>query len=589
MPLSVSTLIFTLTVNDGTGESLPDTVQINVFEHVGDPGLFVDGNSGSDETGDGTRESPFASIGYAINRINGPDQDIHVMSMDDGSAYEESDTLSPPTTASLYGGYGPNWVRDVVDNKTKINGAPTAVRFRVVDEPAWFSGFDVTGADTTTAGEDTFALRTDAGGSTFIIEDNILRAGNAGNSGPGRSAGTSYGLFVGELFNIVIRRNEVIAGNGGNGLKGADGSQGTPGKESGTRGKDGEDGGTGGAGGDGGNSSIDGGRGGNGGGGIIPEDGDGGTGGEGPAGNGGSGDPVGEGGVGDGKGGGGGAGGDGGSGGIGSGSFSSEGLFRTGDGKNGGAGGHGGGGGGGGGGAGGVGLTGGGGGGGGGGGTGGTGGAKGNGGGASIGILLYAPVSSMLEDNIVVAANGGNGGNGGAGGTGGAGKGGAVGGTFVCSFLGCDIGRSGDAGEGGGGGSGGIGGQGGGGAGGPSYGIVVGPGISPEIVDTTITAGNGGNGGIGGAAGLGGSPGGNGGSTGGAGGCCSFLLETAGDTGSGGGGGWSYGIYDTNLTDGASPTIVRSQITTGQPGVGRAINGTTGKSGETNGESSEPK
>jgi hypothetical protein len=87
VPMQVSTLVFELVVNDGAN-SLPDTVQINVFEHTGDPGLFVDGNSGSDETGTGTRENPFASIGFAIDNIDGPDQDIHVMSLEDGVAYE---------------------------------------------------------------------------------------------------------------------------------------------------------------------------------------------------------------------------------------------------------------------------------------------------------------------------------------------------------------------------------------------------------------------------------------------------------------------------------------------------------------------
>ena len=60
----------------------PDQVRIDVFEHLGDPGIFVDGNSGSDENGNGSRENPYATIIHAINRIDGPDQDIHVMSLE---------------------------------------------------------------------------------------------------------------------------------------------------------------------------------------------------------------------------------------------------------------------------------------------------------------------------------------------------------------------------------------------------------------------------------------------------------------------------------------------------------------------------
>ncbi len=573
VPESVSTLIFDLTVNDGTAESRPDRVRINVFEHTGNPGLFIDGNRGSDDTGNGSRENPFASISFAINRINGPDEDLHVMSLDDGSAYEEADTLGPPTTASLYGGYGPDWIRDVENNKTKLNGASLAVWFSVVNADAWLSGFDITAADADSPGQSTFAVKTDRGSATLTIEDNVLRTGNAGDGTQGGVAGSSYGVLVGTLFNVVIQRNEIIAGNGGEGLIGSKGSDGGSATTNGSNGS----GPTGGTGGKGGVSSANGGRGGNGGTGLIPVDGQagGGVGG-------GVGDKVGDGRVGDGGGGAGGAGGDGGTGGVGYGAFDTSGLFQPRNGTNGKNSANGAGGGGGGGGAGGVGLDGGAGGGGGGGGVGGRGGNGGVAGGASIGIVLMGTVGSTIEENMIVAGNGGRGGNGGAGGTGGRGTKGGVGAPNVCSFLGCDIGRSGDGGEGGGGGSGGIGGQGGGGAGGPSYGIVVGPGVTPTVIGNRIVTGRGGNGGIGGAAGLGGSPGGSGGSSGGSGGCCSFQLETAGTSGGGGAGGWSYAVYDVAPTDGWDPILEGNDLVPGTPGAGSAINGDPGESGETN-------
>jgi hypothetical protein len=152
----------------------------------------------------------------------------------------------------------------------------------------------------------------------------------------------------------------------------------------------------------------------------------------------------------------------------------------------------------------------------------------------------------------------------------------------VCSFLGCNVGRSGDGGEGGGGGSGGIGGQGGGGGGGPSFGILLGDGVAPDISGSRIAAGAGGSGGIGGAAGLGGSPGGSGGSTGGSGGCCAFLLETAGTPGTGGQGGFSYAIFDSAPGDGFSAVAADSVLSGGPAGAGAAINGTVGESGDTN-------
>ena len=145
-PDSVGTVILELRVNDGHGDGAPDRVQINVMEHV-ETALFVDGDNGSNETGDGSRDNPFASISFAINRIQGPDFGIYVMSRANGAAYAEAETLRPPTTTSLYGGFGPDWVRNVVDNRTRLDGAPIAVDLGPVNVDAWFSGFDLTAAN----------------------------------------------------------------------------------------------------------------------------------------------------------------------------------------------------------------------------------------------------------------------------------------------------------------------------------------------------------------------------------------------------------------------------------------------------------
>ncbi len=571
-PDQVSTVILELRVNDGHGDGLPDAVQINVLEHTGES-IFVDGDNGSDDTGNGSRDNPYASISGAINRVTGPDQDIYVMSRSDGAAYEETQTLTPPTTISLYGGYGPQWVRNVETNRTRVSGDSQAVRIGTVSADAWFSGFELTTTNASEAGQDVFGVFSQSGTATLYIEDNTNIAGSAGSGDTGISAGSSYAISLANQEQVIVRRNTITAGNGGaadTGAKGGDGASAT------TNGSNGS-GYRGGAGGKGGVSSANGGKGGNGGRGLLPQDGQagGGVGG-------GVGDRVGEGRVGDGGGGAGGVGGNGGTGGTGLGQLSQAGLYDSlkasgGVGSNGG---NGAGGGGGGGGAGGVGLDGGGG--GGGGGRGGTGGKGGGGGGASIGLMLYNVNSAVVEDNTIVVSSGGRAGNGGAGGTGGRGTTGGVGAPNVCSFLGCNIGRSGDGGEGGGGGSGGIGGQGGGGGGGPSIGVLVGPGISPIIRNNRITAGTGGNGGIGGAAGLGGSSGGSGGSTGGSGGCCSFLLETAGRPGNGGQGGWSYAVFDIDPGDDSTPAMSGNTLSAGQAGEGRAINGLAGEAGITN-------
>lgn len=571
-PDRAGTVVFELRVNDGHGDSPPDTVQINVMEHT-DAAIFVDGDRGSDEAGDGSRAMPYATISYAINRVRGPNQDIYVMTRGDGQAYVEEDTLRPQTSISLYGGFDAGWVRDVLNNKTKLNGPARAVDYGAVHEDAWFSGFELTAAAADDPGENVFGVVSKSGSATLYVEDNVIVAGDAGDADVGVPAGSSYGVFLAGLEHAVVSRNLIIAGNGGAGHVGAKGADGAPAKSNGANGS----GYRGGAGGKGGVSTANGGAGGNGGRGLVPQDGKagGGIGG-------GVGDKVGAGRVGDGQGGAGGAGGNGGVGGLGIGALSPNGLLEGLPGSIGSRAGDGVGGGGGGGGAGGVGLDGGGGGGGGGGGQGGAGGLGGTGGGASIGVLLFGVGSAIIEDNEITSGSGGRGGNGGAVGTGGKGTKGGVGAPNVCSFLGCSVGRSGDGGEGGGGGSGGVGGQGGAGGGGPSYGILVGPKVAPVIRRSSITSGTGGNGGIGGAAGLGGSPGGSGGSTGGSGGCCAFLLETAGTAGSGGQGGWSYAVMDIDPFDGFAPSLSDNTLAHGAAGGGGAINGPPGEAGETN-------
>jgi len=142
-------------------------------------------------------------------------------------------------------------------------------------------------------------------------------------------------------------------------------------------------------------------------------------------------------------------------------------------------------------------TTGGGGGGGGNGGGGGAGGGGGQPGGGSFGIFLSDSAGAIVQDSIVVSANGGAGGPGGAGGAGGAG--GSLG------FGGSPYNNAGEGGGGGPGGNGGWGGGGGGGAGGPS--IAVAGLTAAGAPASLVTDGAGGTGGAGGPAGGGGGSG----------------------------------------------------------------------------------
>jgi len=560
-PVSVDTLSFELRVSAGGTTSAPATVRVNVLEHDGDA-FFVDGDSGSDSDGDGSMSNPFASIAHAIEAIDGTSSgnvDIYVRTLADDARYDETGgTLSPPADTSLYGGYGPNWVRDHVGNPTGLDGASVAVDFADLSADAWFSGFDLSAAGSGTGSGIVSGVSATAGEATLHVEDNIIAAGDVGDSPSGGPA-SSYGLRLANVGAVRVLRNTISAGAGGNGQFGQTppssnaGGNGSPGSTTGTSG------GAGGAAGDPNGDTNAGGRGGDGGGAFggagtagafgraVPDTLTGGGGGQG-------GSPGNR-----GRGGFGGDGGRGGDGADGVGTLSSAGFFQGNEAEVGTVGRSGAGGGGGGGGDGAGFSRGSGGGGGGGGGRAGGPGTPGMSGGASIGILLFAVNDSLIEGNTVSSTAGGNGGQGGLGRTGANGGDGGAGEP--------DDGTSWAGGNGGGGGRGGQGGQGGGGGGGPSFAILVGPDIGPMITSNTLTSGQGGNGGLGGLGGRGGAAGGNATTSSvGSGGSSNATAKAPDGTPSEGG--WSFGIFDLDPDDGMVPSVLDNSIEVGEPGSG---------------------
>lgn len=579
-PDEVCTLLFTLRVDDGNGNSATDTLQVNVLEHTGDS-FYVDGDNGSDITGDGSRANPFASISHAMDNIPGPNHDIYVKTRANSARYDESNEEQfPPSGTSLYGGYNDDWVRDVNTNRTGVDGYYRAFTFTNVDADAWFSGFDLKAGNSLGVRLSVFGIMATSGTAALHIQDNIISAGNVG-PGVDAAPGSSYGIHVANLDAVRILRNDITAGNGGNGANGTrpakaknggDGGN-ASGRDRGTGGSRGsrtpEDnvggcGGTGGGigGGDGGKACVGSGR--------APQGNIGGLAGIGAT----SGSRP------NGSGGGwgyGGPGGNGGDGATGDGSLTAAGFFKGAAGARGARGNQAGGGGGGGGGNGGVVVTAGGGGGGGGGGAGGAGGTPGYSGGASIGIAITAVPDAWIEDNIVVSASGGNGGDGGAGGEGGDGGDGGRGANGASNITGD---QGGGGGGGAGGGKGGEGGQGGGGGGGPSYAIMIGATTAVTIQNNTLTSGTGGQAGSGGIGGFIGNQGDNGSQSstkgrGGAGGAGETSYSNRdrgthqydGANGQPAQGGWSYGIYDSDNSDGA-PTVSGNTISAGTAGAG---------------------
>jgi hypothetical protein len=555
-PDKVETLSFTLTVN-GSGS---DTVHVNVLEHSGSA-YFVDGDNGSDSSGDGSMDKPFASLSHAISRINDSNTDVYVRSQA-GARYDETAaTLNPPAGTSLYGGYGAQWVRDVTNNRSAVDGHSVTLHFDDVASEAWVSGFELFAAHSSDAAAPVSVISTTAGTAMLVIEDNTISAGDVG-AGVGEPAASSIGLRLANVDSVQVLRNTISAGLGGDGANGVqpatrssggDGANGgaPSGGAGGTAGNPNSFGNAGGRGGNGGNSFGANGQNGVNGSALADAIG-GGAGGSG--GSGGSSSNVG----GDGFGGFGGVGGLGGNGGRDVGAISGAGDYIAANGSTGGTGiSAAGGGGGGGGEAGTTTASGGGGGGGGGGGRSGLGGQGGQGGGASIGLLLHGIANATISDNIIASAAGGNGGNGGAGGnSGNGGDGGNPG-------IGPNTGE--DGGHGGGGGKGGEGGQGGGGGGGASFAILVGSDMSPLITHNTLSSGDGGapgNGGLGGRQGVAGGHGGGGGT-----GASSYTSNRQ-SSGASAVGGASYAIFDIDPNDGFVALSDGNTVSVGAPGSG---------------------
>ena len=563
-PADVGTLIFELVVNDGTDDSTADVVVIHVLENA-NVAYFVDGDNGSDETGNGAMATPYASIAKALCEVTQEQQDIYVMTRANSAVYDETSAsvtttdpcpavaddqiLAIPTGTSLYGGYDANWTRDVTNNHTLVATLHHGFVFTAVNTNAWFSGFNVTADNSPDTASSAYVLSALGGTAGISIHDNELTAGDVA-IGTVNSPGSSYGLRVALMETATIERNIISAGFGGDGLDldivfplraiqgnaGHAGSGRTAGGAGAGRYPDYYAGGSGGGGGAWSGFCVS----------PLGSSGANGQGSGAGAGGarGGSCDANGSGGF---------NGGAGGTGGAGAGGNSSGGIdvyedggffasFVRGTGITGNPGRSGRGGGGGGGGAGGWVYNAGGGGGGGGGGTGGAGGSGGDGGGASIGLFIASVNNVLIDNNEITSGVGGNGATGGRGQTGGIG---GLGGTGAPA-------NAGNGGAGGNGGVGGTGGRGGAGGGGPSYGILFDGDVAPVISNNTITSYAGGTGGDG--------------STG----------------GNGGNGGHSYAIYDLIPDDLIIPDLTANSRSFGTAGDGGAGGGVAGDSGVSN-------
>jgi hypothetical protein len=152
-----------------------DTIATPDFD-FSETGLYVDGESGSDADGDGTRAKPFGTIQLALTRAAKTSShqnrfNIYVMSLPTGS-YQPSGSVNVPTGVSLFGGFNDNWERDVANNRTRVSANSSGIVFSAVDTDAWFSGFELTTASSADPrGVGAFGITASEGSATLRIED----------------------------------------------------------------------------------------------------------------------------------------------------------------------------------------------------------------------------------------------------------------------------------------------------------------------------------------------------------------------------------------------------------------------------------
>ena len=195
-PENVSTLRFELRVNDGHGESRADVVQINIMEDAAHA-LFVNGDTGNNDTGDGSRSLPFATIRHAVTQVTPGQEDIYVMALtDETQRYDESSaTLDIPDGTSLYGGYSAEWIRNVTETPTRVRGAASAIHFITPNSQTWFSGFNLQTAGTSSPSDSLYAIKAQDGSGILVVEDNTITTGDAATN-RSTTPGSNYGIIA---------------------------------------------------------------------------------------------------------------------------------------------------------------------------------------------------------------------------------------------------------------------------------------------------------------------------------------------------------------------------------------------------------
>ncbi|MBN1946858.1 MAG: hypothetical protein JW797_14385 [Bradymonadales bacterium] len=175
-----------------------------------DRALFV-ATFGSDETGDGSIDNPYASIQYALD-VAGTDPDRDHVYVAAG-VYRESllflfDPEEGQQAVSAFGGYSFDFSqRDIRGNETAVIGLqpsvgrPGAVTFMAIaEQPVTFDGFTVVGFDRTDAAGNSYAIHITDYDDRLTISHCVIRAGNGGNGGAGSLGATGHNALFDESY-----------------------------------------------------------------------------------------------------------------------------------------------------------------------------------------------------------------------------------------------------------------------------------------------------------------------------------------------------------------------------------------------------
>ncbi len=222
-PDTVDTLTFSVTASDDSLSSSAETLVV-VLEDT-DRAVFVDGTFTG--TADGSMENPYTSLRQATESMP-QGFDIYIRTLPDNDAYDEygeddRDRLYLYLGSSLYGGYDERWRRDVSTNKTSVIGGTRVISIFNNDEPATISGMAITARTISESwdGADILPLNVQSGDALLTIRDNVLIAGDATAEGIENPSGTSYGLRVARIPDVLVADNVIIAGRGSNGIDGS--------------------------------------------------------------------------------------------------------------------------------------------------------------------------------------------------------------------------------------------------------------------------------------------------------------------------------------------------------------------------------